>query len=445
MKVSKPIVLHVPNRFVQELNAYLKANKLEQTFDVNYFYFVAHHLFVNQLTLRNNIDEKLSCYVPINLEKLKDITTYKIGDYINLLVKGEFIKCDNDYAKGKKSKYFILNKEYLGGLQKIEIQSNSKLFQRIVARNRKTNSHNNRMPEFLKQMRDEFLKLNLDYHLAEKWLLSEQDEVKRLIYGVSIELLKDKRFRYFKRNKTNLRLDTNLTNLKSDFRQFLLGDYVSIDLKNSQPFFLNQLLKSIVNSSTLSKGNLCSEIVNINLVKTFGIKRIKKVLLIHQNANKSNLANLKHFENSVNSGTLYDAFYESFEGAITRKHIKEIIFKVLFSKNEVYAGYKRLIPFEKDKKIFESGFPIIYDCVKSLKERDNKILPVALQKIESYLFIDCIAKELTEAGVIPLTIHDSIIIKSVDQTKVIEIMERIFMQHFNVIPTFEIKNLTSNN
>ena len=35
-----------------------------------------------------------------------------------------------------------------------------------------------------------------------------------------------------------------MTNLKSDLKQFIIGDYVSIDLKNSQPFLLSILILS---------------------------------------------------------------------------------------------------------------------------------------------------------------------------------------------------------
>ena len=109
------------------------------------------------------------------------------------------------------------------------------------------------------------------------------------------------------------------------------------------------------------------------------------------------------------------------------------------NKNEIYINYKKIIPYEKDKKIFASIYPLIYESIENLKTKDNVLLPVFLQKIESYIFIDCIAKELVNAGIVPLTVHDSVIVKTEHQERTIKIINKIFIENFNVIPTFEIK------
>ncbi len=46
-----------------------------------------------------------------------------------------------------------------------------------------------------------------------------------------------------------------------------------------------------------------------------------------------------------------------------------------------------------------------------------------------------------EHGIIPFTIHDSVIVKTKDQTKTIKIMNEVFMKQISVIPSFDIKNL----
>ena len=199
------------------------------------------------------------------------------------------------------------------------------------------------------------------------------------------------------------------------------------------------LLKSIINQDNKQQGTLCCYLVYSCIVKTFGIKRIKEISKIHQNQKKSFLVNLKTFNDSVISGTLYNDFIKSYSENITRDEVKEIMFKVLFSKNEIYINYKKIIPYEKDKKIFASIYPLIYESIENLKTKDNVLLPVFLQKIESYIFIDCIAKELVNAGIVPLTVHDSVIVKTEHQERTIKIINKIFIENFNVIPTFEIK------
>lgn len=61
--------------------------------------------------------------------------------------------------------------------------------------------------------------------------------------------------------------------------------------------------------------------------------------------------------------------------------------------------------------------------------------------MESYIFIDCIAKDLVEAGIIPLTIHDSVLVEAKDQDRALEIIHKVFLDNFGVIPSFEVEPL----
>jgi len=282
-------------------------------------------------------------------------------------------------------------------------------------------------------MKDEFIKMNMDYHKAIKWAENNANDAQMLSYLTSINNIEDKRFRYFKRNKTNGRLDTNLTNLKSDLRQFIKGDYVSIDLKNSQPFLLGILIDTIINN----RDTLCCYLSDENLIKTFGYKAIKRVLLFHQKQEKAEMVKFRSYYNSVLKGKLYDIFVQLNSEDITREDIKSIMFKVLFSKNEFYLGYTKIIPYKEDKKVFAEVYPFVYEIVKVLKGKDHKTLPIFLQCLESYLFIDCIAKELVENGIVPFTIHDSVIVKKEYQAKTIQIINNVFMKQLGVKPSLK--------
>ena len=67
--------------------------------------------------------------------------------------------------------------------------------------------------------------------------------------------------------------------------------------------------------------------------------------------------NLKKFTDAVLNGNLYEDFIKSYSDNITRKQVKEIMFKVLFSKNEMHPKYKRFVPYSEEKEIFASVFP----------------------------------------------------------------------------------------
>jgi len=386
-------------------------------------------------------------YVHINRKLLKAITVSNINDYIKILKNGEFIISDNHYIIGEKAMEYCINPIYLrSDPVEIEIKPDCKLFHNIRKHQKNKKAHNDRLEPFLKCMLNEFMNIDIDYPKAEKWILNQSNEVKRNSYMTALSLLKDPRFRYFNRNKTNNRLDTNLTNMKSELKQFIIGKYVSIDLKNSQPFFLSMLLNKIIEEDSrinnkLHTLSLCYQLFHFDLIKTFGIKRIQAISKIHQNQKKTFLVNLKAFNESVIYGTLYDDFIKSYSKGISRDEVKKIMFKVLFSKNEVYGRFKMSVPYADEKKIFDSVYPFTYESIKALKSKDNVLLPVFLQKLESYIFIDCIAKELVNSDIVPITIHDSVIVKIEHKEKTIEIMNRVFMEKFNVIPTFDIKTI----
>ena len=127
-----------------------------------------------------------------------------------------------------------------------------------------------------------------------------------------------------------------------------------------------------------------------------------------------------------------------------RHQVKGIIFKVLFSKNVTVKEHKKIIPYEKEKAIFASIFPFVAEAVTIMKGKDNASLPILLQKIESFIFIDCICADLVKINIIPLTVHDSIIVLRSDVDKALEVVHKIFKQYFNKTPSFHIAPLSMN-
>lgn len=431
MRPNNPILLYVPSLLVQRLGVYLKDNPPNFKYQLDYFYCVVH--YITSLHLMRKDEE----YVILNRKILKDLSVSNIGSYIKILENGEFIISDNNYIVGKKSKGYKLNKRYSYWLEKVEISKGCKLFDKIIKHNRRKRAHKNRLEPFLQQMNRTFMDVELDYSKAGKWIICNVPNNKQHFHFLALNQLKDKRFRHFHRNKTNNRLDTNLTNLKSELRQFIKSDLISIDLKNSQPFLLSVLLNSIINNS---KVLLCSKNNDLDLNRTFGVKAIQKILIIHQKLKKSNLVNLKKFTDAVLNGNLYEDFIKSYSDNITRKQVKDIMFKVLFSKNEIHHKYKRFVPYNEEKEIFASVFPFVMESVKALKEKEHSGLAIFLQKLESYVFIDCIAKKLVEAGIVPLTIHDSFLIESKHKDKAKEIINAEFLGLFGVVPSFHVES-----
>ena len=126
----------------------------------------------------------------------------------------------------------------------------------------------------------------------------------------NINKIKSSKTRYFKRNKTYQRLDTNFTNLKSELRQFIVGDYINIDLKNSQPFFLSRVINRLINLAELNQVALCSLKDSETAIKALINKSVKVFELIPQLSFESLNGEIKTFMDNCTGGVFYDHFLE---------------------------------------------------------------------------------------------------------------------------------------
>ena len=430
MRRKKKIKLFVPFSLVEKLNKCLESYPPDFKYKINNFYMIIDTV-VRILAYNKNE------FANINIKKLSSVTCSIISKYIKYLIKYEILESDNLSIKNKKSYGYKINSfDY----NIIEIEPTKSYIKKI--NNSRTNY--SKQEPFIIEMRKKFNNLQFDYVEANKWILKQPYSNKRLFYQIQLEDLKNKNRRFFKRNKTNKRLDSNLTNLKSDLKKFIIGDYVKIDLKNSQPFFLSVLIENIIKINNNNNNiPLCCNFLNFDLCKVLGKRTIQHILKIRKNYNFNKNTNFEKFKLWTKNGTFYNNFMQEFESEYNRTEIKNIMFKVLFSKNNTKNNYTSYIPFKSDKEIFSNVFPFVYEIVKILKKKNNRDLAILLQKIESFVFIDCIAKELVNNNIIPLTIHDEIIVPENDKTKALLIVNKIFNDNFNLIPSFHIKHLSN--
>jgi hypothetical protein len=443
MQIQKPIRMYLPGLFVAELERKLNTQPPEWKYQIEYFYYLANCLIVKQIQQNKNE------FFSMNIPKMKDAIIWNIDRYINYLVKGELLKRDY-FINGIKSYHYQINSALSSGFKAVLILPNVSLYDKLVKQQRIRQKHYNdadRHPIFLCKMWQKFKSLDFDYTAARNWIESQSDEKKKHSYHSALALLEDRRFRYFHRNRTNYRLDTNLTNLKKDLRQFIKGDYVQIDLANSQPFFLSQILIDFYylsqNHNSHTKAiPLCCSCLNINLNKYFGLQVFKRLSKIPLSKTILTNGELLNFKESCEAGIFYDDFLTRISGIdLNRDKIKKMMFAVLFSKNVIYKQYRAIIPYYKEKVLFKQLYPIIYKMVYSLKEKDHAKLAILLQQIESKVFIDIICPELAESGIIPLTIHDSIIVERKHIKTAINVCENVFHKVFGVVPTFHLEPL----
>ena len=204
---------------------------------------------------------------------------------------------------------------------------------------------------------------------------------------------------YFKRNDTNGRLDSNLTNLPTTLRQFLISDekLYNIDIKNSQPFFLYALLKQD------------------NAISNEELERYGKLVL---------------------DGTFYEylasEFEKEFKQIKTRKQMKSYLFKIFFSK---------VTSFTKLKTFFGSLFPGIMDYINENNIVSNATIANKLSTVESTSIISIILPALGEQNIKPFTIHDSFVCKESEIQTIIDTFNEKIIGMYGIAPSLHVKTL----
>lgn len=226
-----------------------------------------------------------------------------------------------------------------------------------------------------------------------------------MVQEQQINAIKDG-YLFFKRNKTNGRLDSNLTSLPSYLRKFIRSDekLFNLDIKNSQPYFLyTKLLKE--------------ESIDLNELELYG--------------------------NLVLNGKLYEYLVEIFncvsfeklsdyEKPIQRKKAKLNLFKIFYSK---VGSYKKI------KEIFGSKFPTIMEFINNTNFEENSTLAIQLQERESITVLDVIMVGLQKLEIYPFTIHDSFIVTESELPIVKKIVIDSCVDLFGVAPQLHEEGL----
>ena len=201
-------------------------------------------------------------------------------------------------------------------------------------------------------------------------------------------------------NDTNWRLDTNLTNLKSDFIKngfvTLNGEQLKdIDLSNSQPCLMGNLFDCLDNMLTKFP----------NLTNAYNYPALNKQEV-----------DVQVFIQQSGDGKIYD--YICNKTGWDRQFAKNIFIKIMFSK----AGWNSCY-----KKRLKELFPNVISWMDEfkLKNGEHKKFAIMLQRLESEIFIKNIYPRIRKQGYVIFTKHDSILCKVSDYDTVKNEMEKI--------------------
>lgn len=181
-----------------------------------------------------------------------------------------------------------------------------------------------------------------------------------------------------KRNKTNKRLDTNITNMSSILVDeiCLQNGLVQIDLSNSQFAILTNVLNEQLDSD-----------------------------------------DFKRFKYLTVSGQLY-GYIQKIIGLESVAHAKNAMFEIMFSSRRNNTTSKA-----KLKQLFPS---VIGWMDRYKKDFGDDEFSIMLQNKESEIFIDCLLPKIKSMQLFCLTKHDSLIVRRNDYATVLEVLKTEF-------------------
>jgi hypothetical protein len=223
------------------LNEIIQTNPPDFKYEIEYFHYIISTIITLPSYNKGFLEKE---FVPIKAQLLqRRIRTYKL--HLDYLIENNIIETDNHYIPNEKSKGFKLNDLYIESeLEEIRftILSLTRRLpeevtkQRYVERNYKylTRWFNSSLQidvdnatKFLSILRDNELKegiKNTQYRFKSREISIRNFAATNFSYSI---------------DRTAYRFHSNLTNLKSELRQYLNynGETLcSIDIKNSQPF-----------------------------------------------------------------------------------------------------------------------------------------------------------------------------------------------------------------
>jgi len=275
-------------------------------------------------------------------------------------------------------------------------------------------------------------------------------------YWYTALMLKERCYRISRQPDSDNRLHTNLTNMPSKFRPYLTyyGENIqSLDIKNSQPYFMILILESLGNSKIMK---IMSKVFGNSNIGTM-LQKLQQIM-----SNKVFQEEFAPLKKAVLKGKFYEflmPFYADikpdYDGIFRKKFYDSNTGKAevckfptkrdLMKKLTLQILYTPLKRPSKEYLIFKQYFPLFCECIEVFKTTSNekdsfKLFPKLLQQVESDCVIDTITKQIAEVNPdMPLwTIHDSFC-TSKSWFPILEPMvQELFLSYSNgILPSFK--------
>lgn len=234
-------------------------------------------------------------------------------------------------------------------------------------------------------------------------------------------------------DNTGGRLHSKVTTLASDLRTNFLfveddptSKLIQLDISNSQPVFFTIVLNKYFEQLNKTKElPVFYEIYSQNgeYLKRKASTR-KKLFNNFSTYIENYKLELDKYTEWVESGIFYKKFVNI--DIMTKDEYSD--FKIAFFGKVFYSNWKKKY-VTKEELLFMKEFPIIFNYICNIKDKDYKQFPIHLQNVESGFILDEVLSELYNNISFFVTVHDAIIIKEQDSNKVYNVMMNLFKKY----------------
>lgn len=385
---------------------------------------------LHEMDRNNYVDIPSSAFTGI-------VGSHDYRHYLNYLIENKIIASDNQYIVGEKSMGYKINYYHLDNIIGILITSR-KLARKFFA-GVNSNSNTRSLP-ISKKCKKNHTNYTIDLPNAMMFLhhnyINEIPDSKgikmnkysKIALEVKLLAIDDGQF-WVKRSRTNGRITNNTSILNTDYRQFITGYHFNVDTKASQP----SLFRFIVNFIDYCKGKQLNPTIepmykrfSVYGQRIFGKKEYENIINIFKTI-KTDGDDINRWNDNCENSDIYLEFKRSIsynsDTELTRHEIKKIFFELMYSSvNGQKSEHYRLMIKE---------YPNIVRIFNKIKvilkgKKRHKLLPILMQAIESFIWVENILPELDKLNISYIFIHDSVLVSSADKDLTTSIIDSYY-------------------
>ena len=393
------------------------------------------------LRIAGNRETDNNNFVEIASKDFHKILHHNYKLYLDYLIESKIIISDNQYIPGEKSIGYRINEDFINiNLNSINI--NNKLFnKRTLAAIAKSDSKlkvtSSHSKNYLKSFKIDYD--NAIEYLNHCYFNGIEDHKHRVLNKYTRNVLQHKLLQirdgqlWINRSTSNGRINSNLSSLNGNYKKFIVGYDISMDIVSSQPLLINVLINQIKNIQVKEEVSSSSLLSLLSyecktLSKSIGTLETKGVIEGLKNIKLPSKEEEMKWKSLCESGQLYEYFqsiiFDKTGNKLKRSDAKQIVITTMYSTSIINNEWK---------KLFSATFPSIYKFLSDIKKmlkikRSHRLLPLMMQSIESYIWCENILPELDRMKITYLFIHDSVIVKEEDLDRTeLKIMETYFL------------------